>query len=238
MSKRILLITGWGVGTVPLQPLQYVLQQQGHEVVCIDIFDPQQPEQAQQALQHALQADVLVGWSLGGQLALCLAKTLWQTKGQTKPVIALASNPCFVENEHWASAMPQAAFDTFEQQFLTDAAATLKQFYLNICRGQLQVKQNWLALCKNANPPERSQLVTGLQHLRQLNLLEMLQHYPAPINFIFAEHDALIPSKIVQEIAKIASNNVTVQVFEQAGHSFPAFCVEETLQAITTLLDG
>lgn len=238
MSKRILLITGWGVGTAPLQPLQYVLQQQGHFVELIDIVDPQQTEPWQQVLQQAKAADILIGWSLGGQLALLLAKNLWEMTGQSKPVIALASNPCFVENKRWTSAMSQAEFQMFEQQFGRDAVATLKQFYLNICRGQPQFKQHWVSLIKQANPPEKPQLLIGLQQLKKLNLLEMLQDYPAPIHFIFAEKDALVPSKVAQEIRKIASKNVTVQIFQQVGHSFPAFDVEQTLQAMMPLLNN
>ena len=39
MKQRILLITGWGGGAQLLAPLQQALQQQGHYVELINIFN-------------------------------------------------------------------------------------------------------------------------------------------------------------------------------------------------------
>ncbi|MEB3767510.1 alpha/beta fold hydrolase [Acinetobacter sp. MD2] len=236
MLKRILLITGWGVGTAALQPLQNALQHIGHTVVLLDIFNPEDDVQWQQAQQHAIDADVLMGWSLGGQFALLLAQTLWQTTGQAKKVITLATNPCFVQNQDWPFAMPQAEFLAFDQQFKLNSSATLKQFYLNICRGQPNTKQNWLTVLKTANPPEIAQLTIGLTQLKQLNLVTMLQDYPAKIHFVLAEHDALVPCQVGAEILNFASKNITIKTLNDCGHSFPMFNVEQTLQAIRPFL--
>ncbi|MEB3753947.1 alpha/beta fold hydrolase [Acinetobacter sp. MD2(2019)] len=236
MSKRILLITGWGVGIAPLQALQTALQQQGHCVELMDIFDAQQPDALQKAVQQAQLADILIGWSLGGQLALLLAHTLWQRFQQAKPVICLASNPCFVANVTWPHAMPENEFHRFKQQFLNNPAATLKQFYLNICTGQPALKQNWSFLLTHANPPQKIELIQGLLQLQSLHLCDILRTYPAPIHFVFAEQDTLVPSKVQQNILQIATKNVSVQLLENAGHSFPVFDIQQTLQAIDTFL--
>lgn len=62
---RVLLITGWGGGTGVLTPLQNSLQQLGHEVELLNIFNALDPDILQQQTDYALNFDVLMGWSLG-----------------------------------------------------------------------------------------------------------------------------------------------------------------------------
>lgn len=216
---KILLITGWGVGTAPLQPLKEKLQQY-HHVDLIDIFSLEQPTKI---LKKAEQADVLIGWSLGGQLAVWLAS---QVK---RPVITLASNPCFVQTSRWQHAMPKAEFLVFKNQYLEHPQQTLKQFYLNVCKGQPSQKANWLHLLKTANPPEKSLLQEGLKLLEHLSLIVCVNELSTDSYHIFAKQDALVPYQVSQNLQNEA---VDVYIVENAGHSFPVFCVEETYAQI------
>jgi len=128
VSQRILLITGWGGGTKLLEPLKLALQQQGYQVDLINIFDAFDLEVLQQYVENAKTYDVIAGWSLGGQLATILVDQVSKQFNEQKVLVTLASNPCFVANVEWQTAMPQAAFQGFKQSFEQDAIATLKKF--------------------------------------------------------------------------------------------------------------
>ena len=96
MNASILLITGWGGGTQLLEPLQHKLQQQGYIVELINIFNAFDAETLQHHVELARRFDVIIGWSLGGQLATLLVQQLEQQFSEQKILISLASNPCFV----------------------------------------------------------------------------------------------------------------------------------------------
>ncbi len=116
LQNKILLITGWGVGVEPLQSLKLHLDKKGFETQLINIFDVLDPKfQAQ--LNLVAEVDVVIGWSLGGQLATQLVDNFYQRTGQTKTLITLASNPCFVAHPDWQTAMPTDVFSQFKASF-------------------------------------------------------------------------------------------------------------------------
>lgn len=232
MPKKILLITGWGVGTAPLMPLQQALQQVGHRVELVDIFDWFDPIQKQQMLSRVAEVDVVIGWSLGGQLALLLVDVYQQLTGQHKTLINLASNPCFVAQENWPCAMPETEFSQFFQAFQQHPQATLKRFYLNICRGDAQAKQHWLNLQNSANPPDHALLMQGLIMLRDLNLADKWLEFANSAYFIFAEQDAVIPCQILQKAPDIAVEAAHIVMLENLSHAFPVTHPELTAEQI------
>lgn len=221
MPKKILLITGWGVGTAPLMPLQQALQQVGHRVELADIFDWFDSTQKQQMLARIVDVDVVIGWSLGGQLALLLVDAYQQLTGQQKILINLASNPCFVAQENWSCAMPETEFTQFFQAFQQNPQATLKRFYLNICRGDAQAKQHWLSLQNTANPPENELLLQGLILLQDLNLVDKWLQYANLACFIFTEQDAVVPYQIVQKVPDFSAKSTHITMLPELSHAFP-----------------
>ena len=98
MKKNVLLITGWGGGTKLLQPLKQQLESADFQVKLLNIFDVLDAEILQKNVEIAKDFDVLIGWSLGGQLATILADEISKQYQQNKVLITLGSNPCFVAN--------------------------------------------------------------------------------------------------------------------------------------------
>ncbi|MHA3052139.1 alpha/beta fold hydrolase [Acinetobacter sp. ANC 4640] len=237
MPKKILLITGWGVGIAPLMPLQQALQQAGHQVELVDIFDWFDLVQKQQMLARITDVDVVIGWSLGGQLALLLIDAYQQLAGQQKTLINLASNPCFVAQENWSCAMPETEFSQFFQAFQQNPQATLKRFYLNICRGDAQAKQHWLSLQNTANPPENALLLQGLIMLQDLNLVDKWLQYANSAYFVFAEQDAVVPCQIVQKVPDFSAKAAHIKMLPELSHAFPvthpALVAEQICQFLT-----
>jgi len=229
---KILLITGWGGGAELLRPLHEALAQKGHIVERINIFNALNDEILQQYVELAAKFDVIVGWSLGGQLATLLVDQIQQQYAEQKILITLASNPCFVAQLDWSTAMPVETFIQFKQSFEQDAISTLKRFGLLVCQGASSAKKDFLAMQKLIRPQPIALLKQGLQLLEQLNLVEIYKNYQGRQLHVFAEYDALVPYQIAQNIQNLAAKNQSVISVEGASHGFPCFMVEQTVQII------
>ncbi|WP_010589906.1 MULTISPECIES: hydrolase [unclassified Acinetobacter] len=232
MSYKILLITGWGGGAELLKPLHEALEQKGHSVERINIFNALNDDILQQYVERAVKFDVIVGWSLGGQLATLLVDQIQQQYAEKKVLITLASNPCFVAQTDWMAAMPIETFIQFKQSFEQDAISTLKRFGLLVCQGASSAKKDFLVMQKLIRPQPIALLRQGLQLLEQLNLVELYENYQGRQLHVFAEHDALVPYQVMQKTKDLAAKNLCVVSIDGASHGFPCFMVEQTVQII------
>ena len=232
MTYRILLITGWGGGAELLKPLHEALEQKGHSVERINIFNVLNDDVLQQHVERAVEYDVIIGWSLGGQLATILVNQIQQQYAEQKVLITLASNPCFVAQADWMTAMPVETFMQFKQSFEQDAITTLKRFGLLVCQGTSSAKKDFVAMQKLIRPQPIALLRDGLQLLEQLNLVEMYKNYQGKQLHVFAEYDALVPYQVMQKTKDLAANNSSIVSVEGASHGFPCFMVEQTVQII------
>ncbi|USA47313.1 hydrolase [Acinetobacter sp. C26M] len=232
MIYKILLITGWGGGSELLKPLHEALEQKGHSVERINIFNALDNDILQQHVELAVKFDVIVGWSLGGQLATLLVDQIQQQYAEQKVLITLASNPCFVAQADWMTAMPVETFIQFKQSFEQDAITTLKRFGLLVCQGASSAKKDFLAMQKLIRPQPIALLRVGLQLLEQLKLVELYENYQGRQLHVFAEHDALVPYQVMRKTKDLATKNLSVVSIDGASHGFPCFMVEQTVQII------
>ena len=232
MNYRILLITGWGGGAELLKPLHEALEQKGHNVERINIFNALNDDILQQRVELAVKYDVIVGWSLGGQLATLLVDQIQQQYAEQKVLITLASNPCFVAQADWMTAMPVETFIQFKQSFEQDAITTLKRFGLLVCQGANSAKKDFVAMQKLIRPQPIALLRQGLQLLEQLNLVELYENYQGRQLHVFAEYDALVPHQVIQKTKDLAAKNLCVVSIDGASHGFPCFMVEQIVQII------
>lgn len=235
LQNKILLITGWGVGIEPLESLKLHLQQESLDVQLVNIFDVL-TESFQKQFNLLNDVDTVIGWSLGGQLAAYLVDSFYKSTGLTKTLITLASNPCFVANTNWQTAMPADVFSQFKTSFLQNQQATLKRFYYLITQGSAQAKKDWLNMQNIANPPPYELLLQGLEMLEHLNLVDNLKNYSGPQLHLFAQQDGVIPCKIEENFAHIATEKMKYKVLNEATHAFPYLQVERTIEEICQFL--
>ena len=235
MKQKILLITGWGVGIAVLDPLKQALQGSGYEVELIDIFNALDPQVLQQKVQYVQTFDVLIGWSLGGQLAALLAHDIEQQYAQKKVLISLASNPCFVVQDTWADAMDLTTFQHFKQSFEQNADATLKRFAYMLTQGAVTAKQDFIQLQNLVEPLNQCLLKQGLELLACLNVVDKLKNYKGAQYHIFAAQDALVPCKVFQNIQNFDAKFLSVEQI-LGSHSFPIFQSQEISDKICQYL--
>lgn len=222
MKQRILLITGWGGGAKLLAPLQQALQQQGHHVELINIFNALDEKVLQQQVKTAKDFDVIAGWSLGGQLAALLADQVAKQYSEHKVLITLASNPCFAANAEWQDAMDQPAFQSFKQSFEQDAVSTLKKFGYMVCQGTPSTKQDFLTLQSLIQAQNLELLRQGLNCLEQLNTADILKNYSGRQYHIFAQQDCLVSSKVEAKLQDFGAKLLETELLS-GSHGFPLF---------------
>jgi pimeloyl-[acyl-carrier protein] methyl ester esterase len=155
----------------------------------------------------------LLGWSLGGMLAVALAAR----PGSACPgVITLASNACFLARDGWPAAMEAATFDVFSSRCATDPAGTLKRFGLLCAQGSSQAR----ALAKRLAPASLEYAdPAGLALLASLDNRAALAALKAPQLHLFASADALVPASAASALAQ-AVPLARVQVLE-GSHALP-----------------
>jgi pimeloyl-[acyl-carrier protein] methyl ester esterase len=172
----------------------------------------------------------LLGWSLGGVIATLLAqKMLAQIKLATEPdraakvekyeltaLITIASNPCFVAQSDWVTAMPDFMFEQFQTNLINDEQKTLARFFL------LQVQKGSVSkeILKTIKAVAGDESPADLQHslsLLSIDTRSILATLNIPSYHVFGECDQLVPAAITIELEKL-SPFVSTKIINGAGH--------------------
>lgn len=159
------------------------------------------------------QSFYLMGWSLGGSIALDIAQ---HYPHRVQGVILLATNPCFVEKENCRGMSPDI-FDAFVRQIEKNPTATLQRFLvlqmqnLPICLKEVRRR---FAL---KNLPNQLNLETSLQLLKKHNFCESLKSLTCPIMAILSDDDTLVPVEIGKTMQELQPN-LQLTILKNAGH--------------------
>ncbi|WP_334135782.1 alpha/beta hydrolase [Acinetobacter schindleri] len=235
---KILLISGWGLGTQVLNEFVQQLEQQlmpQHQIEVWDIFDPNNAAILAEKVQVAADKDVLIGWSLGGQLALLLANAIYQQIQVTKPVIACMSNPCFVAQENWPHAMPKVQYEQFKHAVMLQPQQALKRFCALVTLGSLTPRERAKYLQEQLVNIDLSYQQAHLYLLEQLNLVDILKSYPGKMLFVNSKNDMLVPCKVIQNIAQFNADHLNL-VKISAAHDAVLFDTNLVIEPILQFL--
>lgn len=242
-QQVVALIHGWALGSWVWQDFVQHLQHRwqivkvdlpGYGVLAgeiaddiehwLDIVSPQVPINA-----------VLVGWSLGGTVAIRLASR----RPDIKVLILLASNPCFLNSEDWHHGAATADFEKLEQQLACDKVAALKMFLGLVTKGDRHPRQSMRFLqqqLKEKMPP-REVLQSGLQILRQQDLRQILVDYSGAIGMVFGSNDILVKPQTGKAMQAIRSDIRIAQITE-VGHAPFLSWPQETATILINLFDN
>lgn len=177
----------------------------------------------------------VVGWSLGGLVALMLAARYPQAVSH---LLLMAATPCFVQREGWDSAMRVETFTPFAQALQQDGDTALKRFIVLQCRGSASHKQDlrFMQACLVQSPqPSSEALRQGLALLESSDLRLVLAAISLPVMFLLGELDALVPASLAQSLPMVLPA-AAVQVIPEAAHlpflSHSQFCCDALLTFI------
>jgi pimeloyl-[acyl-carrier protein] methyl ester esterase len=224
-GEPLVLIHGWAMHTGIWRIFAKQLAEY-YQVICVDLPGHGQseklPEFTLEAISHQLykvlpnSACTLIGWSLGGMVALDLASRF---PDQVNGLVMIGSNPCFVKTPDWAG-MKLPVLEKFTDDLIIDCRATLLRFL------SLQVKavSDYKMLLKElktalqaCEPPATEVLHGGLAILQQQDLRPQLAQLQCPVQVILGSHDTLVPVAVGEQMQSLNSD-LRLNIINKAAH--------------------
>jgi malonyl-CoA O-methyltransferase len=242
-KETIVLLHGWGCDSNSWQPISESLQSLG-EVLSIDLpgfgkkdvlndfaLDSIVELIAAQIPNHS----VLIGWSLGGMLAVQIAA---RYPSKVSRLITLATNVKFVVSDDYACAMPQEVNSRFNSLFENDSEAALKLFAGLLAQGD----RNERVLLRKT----RSLIGSGSINRHWSQALELLARLDNRRSFsaliqsglhVFGEFDALVPVDASVHLAAL-NNKQQVRILPGTAHALHWSRPDEVMQLIRDFLQS
>lgn len=153
----------------------------------------------------------LMGWSLGGLVALQLAM---QRPQQVLSLTMVAATPKFVSEKNWPG-VERRLFDRFMEVFDEDVEGTLIRFLALNCKDASTVRddvrklKDILYFC---GLPAPRALRGGLTVLRDTDLRDALSGLKQSVLMLFGEHDNIVPRVLAEKLSGKHQVNVLADV--------------------------
>jgi pimeloyl-[acyl-carrier protein] methyl ester esterase len=197
----LVLLHGWGLNLRVWDGLVRELAS-SFRIITVDLpghgrsgWNPKARTPAEQAWQvHATLASLsnrysLLGWSLGGQIALDLAAAV---PGSVERLVLVATTPRFVASADWPYGMPATALERMATQLRTNYKRTVSEFLELQVRGSAaseKVLADLNASLFTHGESHPKALVTDLATLENSDLRPMLNLVRTPTLVISGQYD-------------------------------------------------
>jgi pimeloyl-[acyl-carrier protein] methyl ester esterase len=183
---------------------------------------------------HVPQQSIVMGWSLGGLVALQLA-----TQIRMDALILISSTPKFVAGEHWPAGMAPPVFEQFVARLHSDFAGTVQDFLSLQVRGDKHAPETLRVLKARLlqHPPQERALDLGLKLLRDSDLRAALPDIHARTLLMAGEHDRITPPAAGQYLAAQLPQ-AQLNVMRRAGHAPFLSHREEFVAEVERFLEG
>ena len=211
-GARISLLHGWGMNLRVFDPLRARLARSaqvrladlpghGRSAWPEDFSESGQREALAEAL---LPADTLLGWSLGGQIALSLALSRLGTPAAPRRLVLVATSPRFLRDEHWPAGLSRDTLQQFATHLEQDAAGTIGDFLGLQVRGSrqaLETEQALRAALQQHGDAQVPALRAGLTQLVTTDLRAELAALHLPVLLIGGLNDRVAPPAALEALA-------------------------------------
>jgi pimeloyl-[acyl-carrier protein] methyl ester esterase len=226
----IVLLHGWGLNLRVWDALAAVLEN-SFRVITVNLpghgrseWNPKARTPAEQAWQvHAALESLsdryhLLGWSLGGQIALDLAAAM---PGSVDRLVLVATTPRFIAGPDWPHGMPASAIERMATQLRTNYKRTVSDFLELQVRGSAGSEKALADLHASlfahgeAHPKA---LVAGLETLRNSDLRPLLSLVRAPTLVIAGQYDRVTLPAASKALAEALPDARFVEI-RRAAHA-------------------
>ena len=162
---------------------------------------------------------VLVGWSLGGMLAMEIANS-WPER--CAAIALISSTPSFRQRDGWEHGCHQKVFSEFEQAVAVQSPKIMNRFFALMLHGDELSRSAYNALAREAinrqSPTTAAGISAGLELLSSIDLRAQLHELSMPTLIMHGEQDAIVPFAASRALAK-ALPNAQLQGFGACGHA-------------------
>ncbi len=205
MKPALVLIHGWGQSAQCWQSLHatdaITLSLPGHDDAAsvppsdwVDALLAQLPNTAV----------CLVGWSLGGQIAMQMALRM---PARVHSLVLLATTPCFMQRDDWSHGVSAIALHGYQQGIIRDHHKLLRRFRALMVKGGKSLP---------SIPPNTATtqgLSAGLDLLKTWDVRHQLTDISCPVWLLHGNHDAVVPpaagSFLVTHLPHVQSSIIT-----------------------------
>ena len=162
---------------------------------------------------------IIIGWSLGGIIAMELAI---QYPEKIKALALISTTPSFCNRENWHHGCQQQVFDAFESGIRENSAKTMSRFFKLMFQGDTISRSDYNQMAKASvdklRPPTETALSKGLNHLASSDLRASISLISTPTLIMHGAEDAIIPESAGQWLARKLPH-ATWKAFNGCGHA-------------------
>jgi pimeloyl-[acyl-carrier protein] methyl ester esterase len=225
-AAPLVLLHGWGLNLRVFDGLRVALGVR-HRVTAIDLpGHGRSPWIAGSSAQQQLDelaamlpsGATLVGWSLGGQLALQLASL---PSLAVQRLVLIASSARFVRAHDWPHGIAAATLRDFAARLERDADQTVAEFLDLQVRGSSDaaaVRATLQRSLQQHGAAAREALRAGLALLEHNDLRELARRIDIPALLIAGQYDRVTPPAGAQALAQLLPQAQLLQI-SRAGHA-------------------
>lgn len=198
-KPSLMLLHGWGLNGAAWDNVRQLLAPH-YKLLIVDLpghgYSRDEPlttlDAAADAIANAMPHPMhLLGWSLGGQIALTVA---YRHAALVDKLVLVSTTPRFVVADDWPYGKKAAVLDDFAKRLETHYAATIRGFLalqtMHQPNARSTIAELQTAMSARGEPSALS-LQAGLNILRTSDVRELLATVPHASLVIQGDHDAL-----------------------------------------------
>lgn len=225
-AQDVVLIHGWGLHAIVFDDIVPALLER-FRVTVVDLPGMGQSPLpaadytldflADQMLEIMPEKAHVLGWSLGGLVALAMADKAPQ---RVQSVVTVAASPRFTSTEGWDTAMKPEILGKFAEMFAEDQEGTLVRFLALNCKGSAAMRADTARLKEIlyfCGLPAPKALRGGLDILRDADMRAVLPTLPMPVLMVFGENDHIVPAAAMAASEALINTGRTALI-EQVAH--------------------
>ena len=158
----------------------------------------------------------VVGWSLGGEVALAWAR---RAPRQVTRLALIAATPCFTRRPGWPCATDPAVLKEFGRYLAEDRAGTLERFVAAQAKGDARARRfaDVLQQASRRSAPD-AVLAAGLAVLADTDLRGELARVKQPALVLHGARDRIVPPAAGRRLAA-ALPDARFQLLRPCGHA-------------------
>ena len=227
---HIIFLHGWGQSaqiwhqqTQHFSPLtrSYAINLPGHGG-SPDIATEAWLSHLQHEIQHHIdthkQPAILVGWSLGGQIAIQLQQKLEGLTG----LVLVSTTPRFRQHHDWKHGCSDEIWQGFQQAASEQNPKLMQRFFHMMLHGDKLSRKDMQTIAKQAInksfPPTTQALQTGLHFLSAFDFRHHLKAMALPTLVVHGQQDVIVPIEAGQYLAQHIPH-AKLHIFEDCGHA-------------------